>query len=267
MNPNTATVGSMGKPPPGRDPKSRARSRDFLKQYVPSLFLSDDCGARIRYRCLQEVSYLTSPQAMNPLPNRPLLANANLPLQLPNVPPFEQTAFNGRPRKVMPDVGKEYSMLNGMSLMSGPSTAPAAPQTNPLDRPNLAGPGVLGQQGGQPQPGPGQQMQQQQPQQQQAQQFPGEGKDREEPEQPLSDDGDWKERFRLSQEGSEQARHQLNNTITGAGAWERRAREEDEDGKDEDGEVDDDDAIALSDGESTKVWKAKRTLRKSDSVS
>ncbi|PIL23750.1 hypothetical protein GSI_13500 [Ganoderma sinense ZZ0214-1] len=218
VNPNTATVGTMGKPPPGRDPKSRARSRDFLKQ------------------CLQEVSYLTSPQAMNPLPNRPLLANSNLPLQLPNVPPFEQMAFNGRPRKAMPD-------------------------TNPLDRPGLAGPGVLGQQAGQPQPGLGQQVQQQQPQQLQPQQFPGEGKDREEPEQPLSDDGDWKERFRLSQEGSEQARHQLNNTITGAGAWERRAREEDEDGKDEDGEVDDDDASVMSDGESTKVWKAKRTLR------
>lgn len=24
----------LGKPPPGRDPKSRARSRDYLKQYV-----------------------------------------------------------------------------------------------------------------------------------------------------------------------------------------------------------------------------------------
>lgn len=203
---------------------------------------------------------------MNPLPNRPLLTNPNLPLQLPNVPQFEMP-YNGRPRKAMPDVGKEYSMLNGMGLMSGPSTAPAAPQTNPLDRPGLAGPGVLGQQAGQPQSGLGQQVQPQQPQQLQPQQFPGEGKDREEPEQPLSDEGDWKERFRLSQEGSEQARHQLNNTITGAGAWERRAREEDEDGKDEDGEVDDDDASVMSDGESTKVWKAKRTLRKSVSVS
>ncbi|KAJ9096739.1 hypothetical protein QFC21_005009 [Naganishia friedmannii] len=37
---------------PIRDPKSRARSRDYLKQ------------------CLQEISYLTSPAAMNPLPNR-----------------------------------------------------------------------------------------------------------------------------------------------------------------------------------------------------
>ena len=262
MNPNAATVGTMGKPPPGRDPKSRARSRDFLKQYVPR-FSSTPVPPETRCRCLQEVSYLTSPQAMNPLPNRPLLANSNLPLQLPNVPPFEQMAFNGRPRKAMPEVGKDFSMLNGMGLISGPSTAPAAPQTNPLDRPGLAGPGVLGQQGGQAQPGLGQQVQQQQ-QQSQAQQYPGEPKDRDEPDQPLSDDGaDWKERFRMSQEGSEQARHQLNNTISGAGAWERRGQEDEDDGKDEDAEVEDDDASVISEGENTKSWKAKRTLRKS----
>ncbi len=195
---------------------------------------------------------------MNPLPNRPLLANSNLPLQLPNVPPFEPVAFNGRPRKAMPEVGKDFSMLNGMGLMSGPSTASAAPQTNPMDRPGLAGPGVLGQQANQ-----GQQAPQSQPQGSQ-QVFPGEVKDRDEPDQPISDDAaDWKERFRLSQEGSEQARHQLNNSISGAGAWERRAREDDEDGKDEDAEIDDDDASVMGEGEGTKVWKAKRTLRKS----
>ena len=208
-------------------------------------------------RCLQEVSYLTSPQAMNPLPNRALLANSALPLQLPNVPQFDQMAYNGRPRKVIPEVGKDFSMLNGMGLMSGPSTAPAAPQSNPLDRPGLAGPGVLGQQSNQAPSGP---PPQQPPSSQQA--FPGEAKDRDETEPPLSDDnGDWKERFRLSQEGSEQARHQLSNSITGAGAWERRADEED--GKEEDGEIEDDDASVMSDGEGTKVWKAKRTLRKS----
>lgn len=30
-----STVAGLGKPPPGRDPKSRARSRDYLKQCVP----------------------------------------------------------------------------------------------------------------------------------------------------------------------------------------------------------------------------------------
>lgn len=212
-------------------------------------------------RCLQEVSYLTSPQALNPLPNRALVTNSTLPVQLPNVPQFEQMqmAYNGRPRKTMPqEVSKDYPMLNGMGLMSGPSTAPAAPQTNPLDRPGLAGPGVLGQQGNQAPSVPLPQQPQGVPQA-----FPGDGKDRDEPEQPLSDDaGDWKERFRLSQEGSEQARHQLNNSITGAGAWERRAHDE-EDGKDEDAELEDDDASVVSEGEGTKVWKAKRTLRKS----
>lgn len=32
--PSAGQLGTMGKPPPGRDPKSRARSRDYLKQYV-----------------------------------------------------------------------------------------------------------------------------------------------------------------------------------------------------------------------------------------
>jgi hypothetical protein len=106
-----------GKPPPGRDPKSRARSREYLKQ------------------CLQEVNYLTAPGTVNPLPNRPLLstnANPNAvqmqgpPLMLPNLPnfagnqagPSEQPApqpmFNGRPRKVVPEVGKDFPNLNGV---------------------------------------------------------------------------------------------------------------------------------------------------------
>ena len=35
--PTGGAVAGLGKPPPGRDPKSRARSRDFLKQLVPFL--------------------------------------------------------------------------------------------------------------------------------------------------------------------------------------------------------------------------------------
>lgn len=31
---NGPSSNALGKPPPGRDPKSRARSRDYLKQYV-----------------------------------------------------------------------------------------------------------------------------------------------------------------------------------------------------------------------------------------
>jgi striatin 1/3/4 len=137
----------------GRDPKSRARSKEYLKQ------------------CLQEVNYLTSPQAVNPLPNRPLVSlgptstvvgtNAQsmgqqenqhqqggmqhqqqqsqppqhlaqhqpITVALPNLPPFpsisamndssqhgngnDTIGFNGRPRKLVPEVGKEFSLLNG----------------------------------------------------------------------------------------------------------------------------------------------------------
>lgn len=106
---------ALGKAPPGRDPRSRARSRDYLKQ------------------CLLEVSYLTSPQAMNPLPNRTLLnsgnnnpagmqanpSSTNLPLQgglaIPNLPNFEgNAALNGRPKKGGPDMNnKDFPLANG----------------------------------------------------------------------------------------------------------------------------------------------------------
>lgn len=136
----------------GRDPKSRARSKDYLKQ------------------CLQEVNYLTSPQAVNPLPNRPLVSLGPTPtvvgssaqnmgqpdnqhqqqagsqqhqpqhpqhlsqhqpitVALPNLPPFpsitamnesnqlgsgnDTIGFNGRPRKLVPEVGKDFPLLNG----------------------------------------------------------------------------------------------------------------------------------------------------------
>jgi hypothetical protein len=63
---NWSNAGSGGAalakvPPPARDPRARARSRDYLKQ------------------CLLEVSYLTSPQAMNPLPNRPIVTTVQFP--------------------------------------------------------------------------------------------------------------------------------------------------------------------------------------------
>jgi striatin 1/3/4 len=97
---NWSNAGSGGAalakvPPPARDPRARARSRDYLKQ------------------CLLEVSYLTSPQAMNPLPNRPIVNNGSIPV-LPNLPAFEPNALNGRPRKVVPDGGKEFPLLNGV---------------------------------------------------------------------------------------------------------------------------------------------------------
>ncbi|KIR67115.1 nuclear mRNA splicing protein [Cryptococcus bacillisporus CA1873] len=69
-----------------RDPKARARSREYLKQ------------------CLQEISYLTSPGALNPLPPYPPIDPSALPqpevLHDPNHPevdPYE------RPRKELPE--------------------------------------------------------------------------------------------------------------------------------------------------------------------
>lgn len=79
---------------------------------------------------------------MNPLPNRPLLSNSNLPLTLPNVPSFDQMAYNGRPRKVVPEAGKDFPM----SLMGVPTSMPPASgsgsQLAPFDRDSRANAGV-----------------------------------------------------------------------------------------------------------------------------
>ncbi|THV08036.1 WD40 repeat-like protein [Dendrothele bispora CBS 962.96] len=256
--PNWASGGAMaglGKPPPGRDPKSRARSRDYLKQ------------------CLQEIQYLTSPQAMNPLPNRPLLNNSTIPLSLPNVPSFDQMAYNGRPRKVLPESG---SLLNGMNIMSGPSSAPAAGA--PLERPNPLGSNMLQQSAHQQPPQAPAQQSQQQPQPSPQSQQPQNGahsqtqtgagnvlsdKDKEDDSEPQQvtaifrpdGAGEWREKLRLSHEASEQAR--LAREAAG-GVWNRG---DEDDVKDEEGEVDDDESTVVSEGEGTKVWKAKRTLR------
>ncbi|TCD68234.1 hypothetical protein EIP91_011303 [Steccherinum ochraceum] len=256
--PNAGSVGTMGKPPPGRDPKSRARSRDYLKQ------------------CLQEISYLTSPQAMNPLPNRPLLNNSSLPVSLPNVPSYDQLAFNGRPRKVMPDVGKEFPMLNGMSIMSNtPSSSSAAgPQMGTHERPGvLAGSAALApQQQQQPQtngPPPQAPGQLTLPPQGSGQQLDNKEKDSDSdgqvPTSIFRPDDEWREKIRQSHEAAERARlerdGQTGPKISGAESWERRARDEDEDAKDEEGEVEDDDASDIGSEEGSKVWRAKKTLR------
>ena len=142
---------SLGKPPPGRDPRSRARSRDYLKQ------------------CLLEVSYLTSPQAMNPIPNHALLGNPNNVgssggqlqgnngqqgqqlhggLALPNLPNFGgDSGLNGRPKKGMSDINnKDFPLVNGnpqttsdrhsmfAGSMSGTNSVPGSLIPNPDSR-------------------------------------------------------------------------------------------------------------------------------------
>jgi len=203
---------------------------------------------------------------MNPLPNRPLLNNPSIPLSLPNVPSFDQMPYNGRPRKVLPDAGKEFPILNGISSMSGPSSAPIlnGPQVPLLERNT----GMI-----QPQP-PLTQLAQHSPQppaSSYSASQPDNERDADSENRQLTaifrpdDDEEWKEKLRLSREAAAQAR-QAGDVQTGAAdgisAWEHRRDDDEEDVKEDDGEVDDEEASVAGEGEGAKVWKAKRTLRK-----
>ncbi|KAF8803610.1 WD40 repeat-like protein [Phlegmacium glaucopus] len=239
------TIAGLGKPPLGRDPKSRARSRDYLKQ------------------CLQEINYLTSPQAMNPLPNRPLLNNPPAPLSLPNIPSFDQIPYNGRPRKVLPEAGKEFPLLNGISSMSGSITSPlpTGPQLPIIERPLAS---VMVQQ----QP-PLSQLSSQASTQASSSNNNQDDKDRDYQSENRQtaifrdEAGEWKEKLRLAHEASEKARlarEFQTGTSSDSGIWDRHGEEEDE-VKEDEGEVEDEEANLAGDGEGTKLWKAKRTLR------
>ncbi|PPQ70913.1 hypothetical protein CVT24_009975 [Panaeolus cyanescens] len=241
------TVAGLAKPPPGRDPKSRARSRDYLKQ------------------CLQEISYLTSPQAMNPLPNRPLLNNPSAPLSLPNIPSFDQIAYNGRPRKVLPEAGKEYSLVNGVPQMTGASPAPlqtpsAGPQIPLVERNNASASQQQSASNHVP-PQPANQTPV-------TSSTPLPEKEREqEPDNRQStaifrpdDAGEWKEKLRLANEAAEKAKLARESSGSDASSpWDRRSEEDDL--KEEDVEPEDEESSLVGDGEGTKIWKAKRTLR------
>ncbi|KAI0028357.1 WD40-repeat-containing domain protein [Vararia minispora EC-137] len=240
----TGILTGIGKPPPGRDPKSRVRSREYLKQ------------------CLQEISYLTSPQANNPLPSRSHnVNNSSLPVSLPNIPPFDQMAYGGRPRKTVNELGRDFPLTNGAggNVIPSPATSAAiqAGRSSPSSQ--------------QPLP------QQPQPQQNQplsSQPFlvsQASGQDhllsssqtQDKDRQPFSEpttaifrpDADWKERLRQSHEAAEQAGLVADGD---GGSW--RARDEEEDGKDEE-EAEEDVSSVMADGEGAKVWKTKRTLR------
>ena len=220
-------------------------------------------------RCLQEISYLTSPQAMNPLPNRPLLNSTSISLSLPNVPSFDQIAYH-RPRKVLPEAGKDFPLLNGHALMPGSSSAPAASgqQVPLLERSNHPSSGGAQQQQQQPGPPSHPSLSQSQP----LPTIPHTDKEREAESDGRQltaifrpdDAGEWREKLKLSHEASEQARSTREGqlgSLGGVNSWDRN-RDDDDDVKEEDSEVEDDDASVVGEGEGTKVWKAKRTLRK-----
>ncbi|KZO99513.1 WD40 repeat-like protein [Calocera viscosa TUFC12733] len=98
-------LASLGGPPPGKDPKSRARSREYLKA------------------CLQEVNYLTSAAALNPLPNRALVPAA-IPPPLSQAPPVDPAL--GRPRRSLIGQNAPPSLPQG-SVMGSMSPYSAAP--------------------------------------------------------------------------------------------------------------------------------------------
>lgn len=228
-------------------------------------------------RCLQEISYLTSPQAMNPLPNRPLLSNQSMPLTLPNVPSLDQMAYNGRPRKLVPEVGKDFP-INGMPLMAGqiPNQQSSGAQNTVLERDgrintvsNAPMHHTIQQNGSQI--GNYQQQTQVQPISQsqnlqlQTQQVNKENQDRTEGAEPqqltaiFRPDGEWKEQ--LERARSERFPSQ-DSQRSGASAWDGMSKE-DEDVEKEDVEMDDDETSSTTSDDDGKLWRPRRTLRKS----
>jgi striatin 1/3/4 len=203
---------------------------------------------------------------MNPLPNRPLLNNPSAPLSLPNVPSFDQISYSGRPRKVLPEAGKEFPLLNGMNTISASTssgTSSAGSQLSILERNPHPNSGMVQQ-------SPlslsaGQNSAQSQEPSSSAQ--TEKERDAEAENRQLTaifrpdDAGEWKEKLRLSHEAAEKARIAKDFQQT-EGPWDRQ-REDEDDGKEEDGEVEDEESTLIGDGEGTKHWKAKRTLRKS----
>lgn len=196
---------------------------------------------------------------MNPLPNRPLINNPSAPLSLPNVPSFDQTPFIIRPRKVLPDTGKEFPIINGTagslvapSQTSGSAVAQASSAERGPIHTHVPPPPL-------PQP------------QQQAPQPPISGlpPQPEKESQPDAearvtaifrpdDAGKWKKDLRQAHEDAERER-----IVSGFSepSLENTWVDEDERKIDEVGNEDDDNLPG--EGEGVKVWKAKRTLRKS----
>ncbi|KZT44179.1 WD40 repeat-like protein [Sistotremastrum suecicum HHB10207 ss-3] len=253
------SAANLGKAPPGRDPKSRARSRDYLKQ------------------CLQEVTYLTSPQALNPLPNRPLLNNSSIPLSLPNVPSLDASAYNGRPRKFVPEPDKDASSLNGgISLLpssNAPTSQPPLPTTlldrerDLRDKANVSFPA-------QGQPGPERSAQQETTTQNQQNPTPlappqhpalrDRDPEIDEPRRLNSvfrsdDHSEWKDRLNYGTE-----RFPTMDNLPSSGGLDDTMdlypRDEDEELKDED-HVLDDESSSEAESDSGKVWKVRRTMK------
>lgn len=203
---------------------------------------------------------------MNPLPNRPLITNPPAPLSLPNIPSFDQIPYNGRPRKVLPEAGKEFPLLNGLSSMSGSisSPLPTGPQLPILGRSSPLASVMVQQQP------PLSQLSSPASTQVSSINNGQDDKDRDYQSENRQtaifrpdDAGEWKEKLRLAHEASEKARlarEFQTGTSSDPGIWDRHGEEDEV--KEDDGEVEDEETTLGGDGEGTKLWKAKRTLRK-----
>ena len=172
--------------------------------------------------------------------------------------------YNARPRKLMPDVGKDFPLLNNMNVISAP-TPGAGPSTGSQVTALERGPGMVSLPSQQQQQSPLAHYQSNQPQSNQSTTLqPGQTLDTEKDKEDAildshsrtsifrpDDKGEWREKLGLPYAGT-----------LAESAWDRRPREDDEDVKEDDTEVEDDESNVLGEGDGTKVWKTKRTLRK-----
>ncbi|KIJ29882.1 hypothetical protein M422DRAFT_235064, partial [Sphaerobolus stellatus SS14] len=265
---NQALLAGVGKPPLGRDPKSRQRSKEYLKQ------------------CLQEITYLTSTQALNPLPNRPLLSNSSLPVTIPNLPPFEQGPYNGRPRKVVPESGnpnmsappvlgpkhpsEAVPSLNGMSVSAAPNsnnsgTASLASGSDRSDIPFHHASSSSEDQSIQQIELPQSNLDEQVEASASSEQI------RQSAIEPVTaifrPDETWREQLQNARlKGGEGDTHevgQITSTMGISTPWDVTPRDEDDDMKDNEEEDDDVEEVNIigEGGETAKVWRAKKTLR------
>lgn len=217
---------------------------------------------------------------MNQLPDRPLINNATLPVSLPNVPSFEQMVHNGRPRKVVPEVGKDFPVLNGAPILAATNGASGSgPQIPLIDREHRVSPtpSVIVNQPLPSQPASSLQVfpsqQQQTPAQLQTVLVPGiqlQQSNTDDKETPLDGqepqlqtaffrpDNDWREQLQgRAEKFGTQAQ------LSGSSAWEGGIRDNDDYVKEEETELSDEETTSSVSEADSKIWRPRRTLRKS----
>lgn len=234
-------------------------------------------------RCLQEITYLTSTQALNPLPSRPLLSNSSLPVTVPNMPAFDQPN-NNRPRKIVPEnanlgisgqppPGTKYTTeqipsINGVNPSNIGSTNPPPPPHASI----LSERSSLPQQSQQQIHEHGPQSIQLMPQlEERSVDHLSNELHRSSDAEPITaifrPDDSWREQVRQASQGRLKAGetdfteiHQFAETAGHPTSWDGSSRDDEEEMKEDDDDVDE---INITDeAEGGKVWKARKALRK-----